>query len=69
MAVSSKTESIILDLLEYRAAMGIDDIFHELAQQQEPEFSERVVKETIWKLLEEGKLKPNREWKMELNLQ
>lgn len=66
MAVLSKPEEVmILELLEQSgSAMSVDEISAELYKQRE--LSERVVKETILKLREEGKIKPNRQWKMEI---
>jgi predicted transcriptional regulator len=65
MVVTSETEEAILDLLKNNTSMSVNDIFRELSQ--EKGYSERIVKETILKLREEGKIKPNQQWKMELS--
>lgn len=64
MAVISKTEEYIIDLLEKGVAMSFDEIYAQLSVKEK--LSEREVKETIWKLLEEGKIAPNKQWKMEI---
>jgi predicted transcriptional regulator len=57
-------EEMILELLKQPgSAMSVDEISEELYKQDQ--LSERVVKETILRLREKGKIKPNREWKME----
>lgn len=63
MAVKSKPEDLIIDLLKKGKPMSVNDIFSELSQTEG--LSERIVKETILRLREEGRIKPNRQWKME----
>jgi len=61
-----KIEEYIIDLLlEKGIAMSFDEIYAELSIKQK--LSEREVKETIWKLLEDEKIIPNKHWKMEIN--
>lgn len=59
----SKTEKYIINLLKTGEAMSFDKIYGQLSVKEK--LSEREVKETIWKLLEEGKIAPNKQWKME----
>ena len=61
--ISIETEKKIIHLLKNQGAMSIDDLVDELFKKDQ--ISERKVKETILRLREEGRLKPNHQWKME----
>lgn len=58
----AKTKKCILELLKKNEAMTFDEICDQLSVKEK--FSEKDVKETIWKLLEEGKIAPDKQWKM-----
>ena len=62
MDVTSESQTIIINLLENEGAMSVDKLVKKLFK--EYKISEREVKEAILKLREEGKIKPNRQWKM-----
>jgi hypothetical protein len=53
----------ILQLISHKS-LSVDDIYTELNKLYG--YSERIVKESILRLRTQYKIKPNREWKMEL---
>ena len=63
MAVISKSEERIIDLLKSQGSMSVDELVDELFHKHK--ISEREVKDTILKLREEGQIQPNHQWKME----
>ena len=62
MDAISEAQNIIINLLKNEGAMSIEYLVNKLFE--EYKISEREVKETILQLREEGKIKPNRQWKM-----
>lgn len=63
MATRSKNEEKIIDLLKKQGSMNIDELVNQLFQ--EYRISEREVKETMLRLREKGKIRPNHQWEME----
>ena len=59
-----RTEEKIIYLLKNQGSMSIDDLVSKLYKDEK--ISERKVKETVLRLREEGKIKPNYKWEMEL---
>ena len=62
MDAISEAQNIIINLLKNEGAMSVEYLVNKLFE--EYKISEREVKETILQLREEGKIKPNRQWKM-----
>jgi hypothetical protein len=62
MSVNSKPDQCILEVLKQHGPLGIDDLYEKLCTSHQ--FSQRDIKETIWKLLNEGKIAPNKQWHM-----
>ncbi len=65
MAVISKSEERIIDLLKSQGSMSVDELVYKLFQKHK--ISEREVKEAIWDLLEKGQITPDKQWKMKIN--
>jgi len=64
--LASPTEDKILELLkEHSSAMSVDEIFTELHSRNR--LSERIVKEAILKLRQEGKIIPDNQWKIQIS--
>ena len=59
-----QSQELILDLLRKHSAMGIEEICQTLYD--DAGMSERITKESILRLREEGVIKPNKRWKMEI---
>lgn len=57
-------EEILYDLLAENGAMDIDQMYYHLSDLEG--FTERVIKETVLKLRQQGKIAPNHEWKMQI---
>ncbi len=63
MAVKSRAEEKIIELLQTEGSMSVDELVDQLFDDYQ--ITEREVKETILKLREEGQIQPDRQWKME----
>jgi predicted transcriptional regulator len=64
MEKTNNNAEVIEQLLKTMGPMSIDQIYYELSDREG--FSERVIKETILRLREQGRIGPNHEWKMEI---
>lgn len=64
MAVLSKPEEKIIDLLKDRHSISVDKLVDELFAKDK--ISEREVKEAIWHLLENGEIIPDKQWNMKI---
>jgi predicted ArsR family transcriptional regulator len=63
MAVKSRAEEKIIELLKTEGSMSVEELVEALFDDYQ--ITEREVKETILKLREEGQIQPDHQWKME----
>lgn len=57
-------ESAVIELLSKHKSMSVDELVEQLCHNHK--ISERQIKETIWTLLEQRIIEPNKHWKMKM---
>ena len=61
---SLKPENAVIELLIKHKSMSVDELVAQLCHKQN--ISERQIKETIWTLLEQRIIEPNKHWQMKM---